>query len=96
MSQAPGRYSSVVLWGEVTPALDGLRGLAVGIVLLSHAANVGLPVLPGFTLSGIGKSGVYLFFVLSAFLLTRLLLLRPWSDWRRIDTWADYALRRVL
>lgn len=78
------------------PALDGLRGLAVGIVLLSHLANAGLPVLPGLSLSGIGKSGVYLFFVLSAFLLTRLLLQWPAANWRRGASWADYALRRVL
>ncbi|MGL6291644.1 MAG: acyltransferase family protein [Silanimonas sp.] len=78
------------------PALDGLRGVAVLIVLLSHAANAGLPVLPGFSLSGIGKSGVYLFFVLSAFLLTRLLLARPAGAWKSGAVWADYALRRVL
>lgn len=78
------------------PALDGLRGLAVLIVLLSHTANAGMPVLPGLTLSGTGKSGVYLFFVLSAFLLTRLLLLKPWAEWRQAATWVDYALRRVL
>lgn len=82
--------------GDTLPALDGLRGLAVGVVLLSHLANAGLPLLPGLSLSGTGKSGVYLFFVLSAFLLTRLLLLRPAADWRRGATWADYALRRVL
>ncbi|WP_461057485.1 acyltransferase family protein [Silanimonas algicola] len=81
---------------DTLPALDGLRGFAVGVVLLSHLANAGLPVLPGLSLSGTGKSGVYLFFVLSAFLLTRLLLLRPAADWRRGATWADYALRRVL
>jgi len=79
-----------------TPALDGLRGLAVLIVLLSHTANAGLPVLPGFSFSGTGKSGVYLFFVLSAFLLTRILLAKPWAQWRQSDTWADYALRRTL
>jgi peptidoglycan/LPS O-acetylase OafA/YrhL len=81
---------------RMDPALDGLRGLAVLVVLLSHLANAGLPVLPGLSLSGTGKSGVYLFFVLSAFLLTRLLLAKPADAWRRGDTWADYALRRVL
>lgn len=79
-----------------TPALDGLRGLAVLIVLLSHTANAGLPVLPGFSFSGTGKSGVYLFFVLSAFLLTRILLGKPWAQWRVSATWLDYVLRRVL
>jgi peptidoglycan/LPS O-acetylase OafA/YrhL len=51
-------------------ALDGLRGLAALIVVASHASQQGLPLVPGLDLSGIGKSGVYLFFVISAFLLT--------------------------
>jgi len=55
-------------------ALDGLRGLAVLVVIASHLSNVGLLPQPG--LSGTGKAGVYLFFVLSAFLLTRILLAR--------------------
>jgi peptidoglycan/LPS O-acetylase OafA/YrhL len=40
-------------------------------VFLSHAAWAGVPLVPGLDFAGIGKSGVYLFFVLSAFLLTR-------------------------
>lgn len=81
---------------RMDPALDGLRGLAVLIVLLSHMANAGMPVLPGLSLSGTGKSGVYLFFVLSAFLLTRVLLGQSAAEWRRGVTWVDYAWRRVL
>ena len=75
-------------------ALDGLRGLAVLIVLGSHLSNAGLLPQPG--LSGSGKSGVYLFFTLSAFLLTRALLRRPLVDFTNAWLWADYALRRVL
>ena len=77
-----------------TAALDGLRGLAVLIVLGSHFSNNGL--LPGPGLSGTGKSGVYLFFVLSAFLLTAAWLRRPAGDLRHAPLWIDYALRRVL
>ncbi len=77
-------------------ALDGLRGLAVLIVIASHLSNAGMGLLP-FSMGGTGKSGVYLFYVLSAFLLMRLMLLRgaragPGNP----RMWADYALRRVL
>ena len=56
-------------------ALDGLRGLAVLVVIASLMSLLGF--LPGVQAGGMGKSGVYLFFVLSAFLLTRVLLDRP-------------------
>jgi len=75
-------------------ALDGLRGLAVLVVLASHYSSGGLLPQPG--LHGVGKSGVYLFFVLSAFLLTRNLLRQPAAQLRRPRLWLDYALRRVL
>lgn len=77
-------------------ALDGLRGLAVLIVMSSHWSNAGMDLLP-LPLAGIGKSGVYLFYVLSAFLLTRLMLLRgERMGYGNGLMWADYALRRVL
>ena len=56
---------------ENTPKLsgaDGIRGLACLIVLITHAVNmffIGTPYL-----HGTGRIGVWLFFVLSAFLLT--------------------------
>lgn len=77
------------------PVLDGLRGLAVAIVLVSHLSNHGF-FGPGLALRGTGKSGVYLFFVLSAFLLTRQLIAQPLGVLRQRDTWLDYALRRIL
>ena len=77
-------------------ALDGLRGLAVLIVMASHWSNAGMGLLP-LSLAGIGKSGVYLFYVLSAFLLARLMLLRGERlGYSNVRMWADYALRRVL
>lgn len=75
-------------------ALDGLRGLAVLIVIASHLSLLGF--LPGLPLGGAGKSGVYLFFVLSAFLLTRMLLERTPAQFRNARLWASYAMRRVL
>ena len=51
-------------------ALDGLRGFAALIVVLSHTSNSGLYFLPNLDFQGIGKSGVFLFFLLSSFLLS--------------------------
>ena len=74
--------------------LDGLRGLAVLVVLASHFSSAGL--FPRPALHGVGKSGVYLFFVLSAFLLVRNLLRLPPGALGQMPVWLDYALRRVL
>lgn len=75
-------------------ALDGLRGLAVLAVLFSHLSNAGM--FPAAALAGTGKSGVYLFFVLSGWLLTRILMGWTAAAWRSPRAWADYALRRIL
>ncbi len=55
------------------PQLDGLRGVAIAIVLLGHMLVFGV----GFGLTQLGSLppvGVTLFFVLSGFLITRILL----------------------
>ena len=66
------------------PALDGLRAIAVMLVLAYHAR---VPFADG------GFIGVDLFFVLSGYLITRLLFAE--QDRRgRIDVWAFY-LRRL-
>ncbi len=64
------------------PALDGLRGLAVFGVLLFHDGR-----LPG------GYLGVDLFFVLSGYLITSLLL-AEWSAAQKIDL-AQFWIRRA-
>lgn len=54
---------------EYTKYFDGLRGIAIIFVLLSHLGNSGIFVLP-IEHNAIGKIGVWLFFILSALLLT--------------------------
>src|SRR5215212_4886107 len=65
------------------PALDGLRALAVGAVLLYHA---------GVGWAGGGFLGVDLFLVLSGYLITTLLVLEH-DGTRRIDLPAFWARR---
>jgi peptidoglycan/LPS O-acetylase OafA/YrhL len=67
------------------PALDGLRGLAIIMVLLAHIPK--LPLIGGFV-------GVDLFFVLSGFLITSLLL-EEWRETGDLSLKAFYA-RRAL
>lgn len=67
------------------PSLDGVRGVAILLVLLCHIPS--LPVQGGFI-------GVDLFFVLSGFLITSLLL-EEWQGTGNISLGAFYA-RRAL
>jgi len=77
-------------------ALDGLRGLAVLIVLLSHSSNSGIFFHELLNFSGIGKIGVYLFFVLSAYLLDRQIALAFINNKSSSHYWKNYTLRRFL
>jgi peptidoglycan/LPS O-acetylase OafA/YrhL len=59
------------------PALDGMRGIAILFVLWFHFLEVGYPRIlapVGFFLYNFGWIGVDLFFVLSGFLITGILL----------------------
>lgn len=72
------------------PQLDGLRALAVGAVWLSHWDVTRLPWMSRWPL---GKLGVELFFVLSGFLITGILLeARAAVERRGAGTWG--AIRR--
>lgn len=51
-------------------ALDGLRGFAALLVVMSHTSNEGMHLIPFLDFRGTGKSGVFLFFLLSSFLLS--------------------------
>ncbi|WP_312513512.1 acyltransferase family protein [Stutzerimonas nitrititolerans] len=73
------------------PAADGIRGLACLTVLLMHGISFCWPdAFP--LLRGGGKYGVWLFFVLSAFLLTLRLQQRGFA----LPSMTDYALGRCL
>ncbi len=76
-------------------ALDGLRGVAVFIVFLSHTSNLDIFLLPLMDFSGIGKSGVFLFFILSSFLLTYPFI-RKGHEAATPNFLANYGLRRFL
>lgn len=77
-------------------SLDGLRGVAVLIVILSHSSNDGLFLLSFLDFHHIGKLGVYLFFVLSAYLLDRQIALALRDHRANTKYWKNYALRRFL
>jgi peptidoglycan/LPS O-acetylase OafA/YrhL len=68
--------------------LDGLRGCAALIVVISHCANAGF--LPIFLGQGFGQMGVALFYALSGLLMGRLYL---WRSFER-DELTKYAWRR--
>jgi peptidoglycan/LPS O-acetylase OafA/YrhL len=83
-----GQYDSVVtatLKLGYRPELDGLRGISILLVYLHH---IYYPLMPR------GFFGVDIFFVLSGFLITSLLL-QEWSREGSISL-KDFYIRRVL
>jgi peptidoglycan/LPS O-acetylase OafA/YrhL len=72
------------------PALDGLRGLAAWIVVLSHVSNTTGLLDRLFGVGG-GQLGVMLFFVLSGYLMGALYLDRPF----RPAAIREYVVRRL-
>jgi len=76
-------------------SLDGLRGLAVLLVILSHTSNREAYFFPGANFAGVGKSGVFLFFILSSFLLTYPFLEKG-EEARSKNFLLNYAIRRFF
>jgi peptidoglycan/LPS O-acetylase OafA/YrhL len=78
--------------------LDGIRGLAILLVLFGHLIAAKLSLIEGLdsTVAGTGQLGVYLFFVLSAFLLTRALIKKDQASLRNKKTWLEYFFRRFF
>jgi peptidoglycan/LPS O-acetylase OafA/YrhL len=73
------------------PGLTGLRALAIAIVVARHAGEAAAPPVTAFAF---GFAGVDIFFVLSGFLITSLLV-GEWSRTGRISL-PQFYLRRAL
>ncbi|MEN9431395.1 MAG: hypothetical protein RL206_314 [Bacteroidota bacterium] len=78
------------------PELDGFRGLAVAIVLLAHSSNAGYPLFGVVDFHHYGSVGVYLFFVLSAYLIDRQIINALEMGQANLGFWIRFALRRFL
>jgi peptidoglycan/LPS O-acetylase OafA/YrhL len=89
MSQSP----DVQQKDNQIPLLTGLRGLAAGIVLVSHSAIVGM--LPSALGYGFGQVGVMIFFVLSGFLMAHLYLGREPGK-RNVSSYIRARVGRVV
>ncbi|MBU6159230.1 MAG: acyltransferase [Bacteroidetes bacterium] len=76
--------------------LDGLRGLAILIVLLAHSSNAQLFFHEHLNFQKTGKIGVYLFFVLSSYLLDKQIIKAYRDNKISGKYWWNYVLRRLL
>lgn len=76
-------------------SLDGLRGLAVLAVFLSHATLSGFRPVPFINTAGIGKMGVFLFFILSSFLLTYPFLIKQEKAFEK-NALINFSYRRFF
>lgn len=97
MAEAGGHAGSPRRDGEAhDPRLDGVRGLAVLLVMLFHLTHYGLARSPAevalTAIPSIGWSGVDLFFVLSGYLITGILL----RSKRSSTYYRSFYARRVL
>lgn len=75
-------------------ALDGLRGIAILLVIIYHGGYAIIDKLAAFP--ELGRFGVYLFFILSAYLLDRQIALAFINKKASQGYWKNYMLRRFL
>lgn len=82
--------------GAQFDCLDGVRGMAAMLVVFAHMSRSGVGLAPSLDFAEFGKPGVFLFFVLSSFLLTQQLVRRTPRELRSLKLWGLYFLRRFL
>lgn len=92
-SSSPPSSSVKPSAGAFSVPLHGLRGVAVLIVLLSHLGNADMSLLP-VSHEAIGKAGVWVFFALSSFLLTRGLYRSLLKAQSKSQALASYTINR--
>ena len=80
---------------EFFAPLHGLRGVAVLYVVVSHLGNASLFLLP-ISHDAVGKVGVWIFFVLSAFLLTTHLLSEFEATSSKAFSLLTYIIHRIF
>jgi peptidoglycan/LPS O-acetylase OafA/YrhL len=93
----PTATSSVVSSSQRLPCLDGIRAVAILMVLVSHAQpsiNISVPHGMGIVWHALGGLGVNLFFGLSGYLITHLLV----QEYERVGkiSLRKFYLRRAL
>lgn len=81
---------------EHVSSLDGLRGIAVLLVMLSHATLEDLFFFDTTAFLGIGKGGVFLFYALSAYLLDKQITQALRKNEAHKSFWIRYFIRRFL
>lgn len=77
----------------IYPELDSVRGLAFLVVLIGHILSNNKTIYP--YLVGVPKMGVWMFFVLSSFLLSNYFLSMPERTFHFIE-WGNYFIRRFM
>lgn len=81
---------------EHIKSLDGLRGLAALIVIAAHGSEYDLNFHPYLNFSYYGKIGVYIFFILSAYLLDIQIIQVLRKNKSNFRYWANYFFRRFF
>jgi peptidoglycan/LPS O-acetylase OafA/YrhL len=76
------------------PYFDGIRGLAALIVFLAHLGTFGAYLHPSIALARFGQAGLFIFFFLSAYLISRPIYLE--AQPLRVGTWGKYLVRRMF